>query len=74
MEITKEELGQLIETAVGKAIKAHTCVFTTEEKQTLKDVAFGGKTFKRMIIYVVVAVLLIGMGLKYIPEALKVVK
>ena len=73
MDITKEELAALIETAVNKAVQAHTCVFTSEEKQILKDLAFGGKTFKRILIYLVIGTVLIGIGIKNIPDIAKAI-
>jgi hypothetical protein len=74
VEITKEELGLLIETAVKKALESHRCVFSDEERSTLKDVAMGGTAFKRIIIYLVVGFLLVGIGIKYIPEVAKAIK
>ena len=72
MDISKEELGTLIETAVSRAMSAHVCTFSSEEKQILKDLAAGGKAFKKMIIYAVVGFILIGIGIKNFPEIVKV--
>lgn len=78
MELTKDELAALIETAVEKAVGRCKCPFSpveitslqglsglkTEEVQTLKDVASGGIAFKRGIIYAVVAFVLVSIGVK----------
>ena len=74
MDITKEELTSLIETAVKNAAKAHSCVFTSEEKQILRDIATGGKAFKRIIIYLVVGFLLVGIGLQSFPGIVKALR
>lgn len=64
MEISKEELAVLIETAVEKAVGRCNCPFNQEEVQTLRDVAMGGKTFKQIIIYAVIGFILVGVGVK----------
>lgn len=78
MELSKEELAILIETAVEKAVGRCKCPFKpgeiqslqglsslkSEEVQTLKDVASGGIAFKRGIIYAVVAFVLVSIGVK----------
>lgn len=78
MEISKEELAVLIETAVAKAVGSCKCPFnpdeiTTlqtlgtmkpEETQIIKDVAGGGIVFKRGIILAVVAFILVSIGVK----------
>lgn len=74
MDITKEDLATLIEAAVVKASKSHACTFSSEEKQILKDIATGGKAFKRIIIYLVVGFLLIGIGLQSVPGIIKAMK
>lgn len=74
MDISKEELGALIEAAVSRAARSHYCVFTLEEKQTLKDIALGGRAFKRIIIYLLVGFLLIGIGIKNLPDVIKAIK
>lgn len=74
MDITKEELSTLIENAVKNAAKAHSCVFTAEEKQILKDLATGGKVFKKIVIYLVVGAILVGMGIQSIPSVVKALK
>lgn len=74
MEISKEELSALIEGAVSKVLKTHHCTFSPEEKQILKDIATGGKAFKKIIIYLVVGFLLVGIGVQNLPSILKIVK
>lgn len=74
MEITKEELAELVEESVKKAIAAHVCVFCEEDKQTLRDIARGGMIFKKIIIYLVVGTLLAGIGLQSVPGILKALK
>lgn len=78
MELSKEELAILIETAVEKAVGKCKCPFKpeeiqslqgvaalkSEEVQTLKDVASGGIAFKRGIIYAVVIFVLVSIGVK----------
>ena len=64
MEISKEELSDLISTAVKKATDGCKCPFNPEEVQTLRDVALGGKTFKQTIIYAVIGFILVGIGVK----------
>jgi hypothetical protein len=74
MDISKDELAALIEGAVTKAMKAHVCVFSSEEKQILKDLATGGKAFKRIIIYLVVGFVLVGIGINHVPGIIKAFK
>ncbi len=78
MELTKDELAALIETAVEKAVGRCKCPFKPEEiqslqgisgmkpeeVQTLKDVASGGIAFKRGIIWAVVIFVLASIGVK----------
>lgn len=72
MDMSKEELSMIIESAVSKAVRAHVCIFSAEEKQLLRDVAAGGKAFKRIIIYLIVGFLLVGIGIKCIPDITRV--
>lgn len=41
------------------AAHSHTCAFSDEERQLLKDVASGGKVVKRVVIYIIAALLLL---------------
>jgi hypothetical protein len=74
VDISKEELGALIETAVSRAMQAHVCVFSAEEKQILKDLASGGKAFKQVVIYLIIGFILVGIGIKNAPDLIKALK
>ena len=51
--LTDDDVARIVE-----AFQAHKCTFSEEERQVIRDMATGGRIFKKGIIYLLVGVAL----------------
>lgn len=62
----KEELREVVCSAVKEGVAAHKCFLDAEGQQIVKDAVTGGKYFKRAIILGIVFLALGGLGFKWL--------
>ncbi len=58
IEISKDDLQEIVKEAVSDAMAAHPCFLSGEERSIIKDVAQGGKYVKKSILTAIVITIL----------------